>query len=92
MPKWINTFGKENIFIIKAEDLNEEMKAKAIMQSLFSFLDLPVFDMGNSLQEKYNAAPTKKMPEAIEKELKTFFESYNSELKEMIKEKGFSIC
>ena len=91
LPKWLDVFGRDNIFIIKSEDLNEEKKAHSLMQQLFEFLNLPPCDLGEMLNKKYNAAPKKSMPKAIEKEMKIFFEPYNLELQRMLGQKDFLI-
>ena len=91
LPKWLDVFGRDNVFIIKAEDLNEASKAEFIMQHLFEFLNLPPYNLGEMLNKKYNAAPKKNMSEAIEKEMKMFFEPYNADLKEMLNQKDFLI-
>ena len=72
LPRWINTFGRENIFIIQTEDLNNPKEGTQVMADLCAFLDLPPHDFQSILQQKFNKAPTSDIPEELREELAFF--------------------
>lgn len=84
LPRWLNIFGKDRLFIIRSEDMGDYEKAQVIMGQLFDFLEIPGFDMGEMLNQRYNVAPPKRMSEEIKTELEGFFEPYNQQLNELL--------
>ncbi len=84
LPHWLNIFGKDRLLIIRAEDMKEAQTASKVMNEVFEFLELPPFDMGRMLNQRFNVAPPKMMNDSIRHELEAFFEPYNQQLNDLL--------
>lgn len=84
LPVWLNLFGKDRLFIIRSEDMEDQKKTESIMKRLFRFLEVADFEMGDMLSQRFNVAPPESMPEDIQQELVEFFEPYNKQLEDLL--------
>ncbi|KAA3629911.1 MAG: hypothetical protein DWQ02_18430 [Bacteroidetes bacterium] len=84
LPKWLNIFGRDRLFVIRSEDLQQPEKAVGIMEQLFDYLQITEFDLREMLNQRFNVAPPKQMPEDIREELQAFFAPYNQQLNEFL--------
>ena len=82
LKSWEKVFGKENIMVIRTEDLNEPDLANEVMESLCFFLGLPSYDFSAILNKRFNQAPSSTMDNDVRQELQSFFRPYNTALEE----------
>jgi hypothetical protein len=77
---WLNLFPREQLLILKSEDLFKTPKSE--LNKIFKFLDLPE----HSLQEypKYNAGNYKSVDVEVYKILVDFYRPYNQELEDLL--------
>ena len=84
LKNWTKVFGKDQIRVYFAEDLNEMDSAKAIMKDIQDYLSLPFFDLEEVLKQRFNVAPKAKMKATLQQQLNAFFEMPNYELAEYL--------
>ena len=58
--------------------------AVEIMKQLFDYLQVPDFDLKEMLEQRFNVAPPKQMPDGIREELQTFFAPFNQQLNDFL--------
>ncbi len=81
IKRWIDTFSREQILILKSEDLFE--KPEITMQKVFNFLDLPEYQ-GN--YPVYNGGNYLKLDPQTDRELSEFFKPYNQSLSDYLEQ------
>ena len=80
LKAWRKVFGKDQIRVYFAEDLNEIATAKPIMTDIQNYLGLPFFDFEEVLKNRFNVAPKARMNEQIQQTLSSFFQKPNQDL------------
>ena len=80
LKAWHKVFGKDQIRVYFAENLNDSTRAKAVLQDIQNYLGLPIFDFEDVLKKRFNVAPKAKMNIEIQKKLSAFFKIPNQEL------------
>lgn len=83
LQKWLNFFSKEQILILKSEDLFEH--PQSAMHRVFQFLNLP--DRHLKEYKKYNSGVYKGIDESIYQKLSNFFAESNVKLEELLSQK-----
>ena len=78
---WMETFSKEQILIVKTEELNKN--PKKVLEKIFEFLSLPNFDDIN-IKKKYNVSKYEPMNNSTKELLKTFFKEHNKRLEDYL--------
>ena len=78
---WMETFSKEQILIVKTEELNKN--PKKVLEKIFEFLSLPNFDNIN-IKKKYNVSKYEPMNNSTKELLKTFFKEHNKRLEDYL--------
>lgn len=84
LPNWIKVFGKENIFVIRTEDMQKTKKAAKIMKELELFLGLREWSYTSVLQNRYNQAPPSEIPWDVRRDLHFFYKPYNLALEDLL--------
>ena len=84
LPLWHRIFGKENLLIVRTEDLKDPLRANDTMQQICTYLNLPNYQFGSILSKQYNKAPRQSIPEGLEEELTFFFRPYNLALEDYL--------
>jgi hypothetical protein len=77
LERWTKVFSKDQLFVIRTEDMEMPKQANQLMSDLCQFLNLPDHDFSPVLHNRYNKAPKKQIPPTIAKELSAFFKPYN---------------
>ena len=77
----METFSKEQILIVKTEELNKN--PKKVLEKIFEFLSLPNFDDIN-IKKKYNVSKYEPMNNSTKELLKTFFKEHNKRLEDYL--------
>lgn len=72
LKAWHKVFGKDQIRVYFAEDLNETVSAKVVLKDIQNYLGLPIFDFEAVVKNRFNVAPKAKMSRTIQKRLGTF--------------------
>lgn len=86
LKHWVATFGKENIFIIRTEDMKNIALANQIMNDLCTFLSIPIHDFSAELKQQYNVAPKKNtIPEAAKDVLEKYYAPSVKELENYLR-------
>jgi Sulfotransferase domain len=80
LPAWLKLFPKEQILILKSEDLYANPCEN--YNKVLKFLNLPAHQL--EIYEKYNATEYPCVSETVYQQLKTFFRSHNQRLTEML--------
>lgn len=80
LKAWQEVFGKEQIRVCFAEDLNDAVRAKLVLQDIQNYLGLPLFDFEEILKQRFNVAPKAKMNGKIKTSLRIFFQKHNQDL------------
>lgn len=80
LPAWLKLFPKEQILILKSEDLYANPCEN--YNKVLNFLNLPAHQL--EIYEKYNATEYPRVSETVYQQLKTFFRSHNQRLAEML--------
>ncbi len=83
LQKWLNLFPREQLLILKSEDLFEH--PKTTMNQVFQFLGLP--DRHLKEYKKYNSGLYNSIDESIYQKLSSFFEDSNVKLEELLAQK-----
>jgi tetratricopeptide (TPR) repeat protein len=83
LQKWLNLFSKEQILILKSEDLFED--TQTAMHRVFQFLGLP--DRHLKEYKKYNSGLYSSIDENIYQKLSSFFADSNVKLEELLAQK-----
>lgn len=78
-------FSKENILILRSEELFEI--PKDVLNQTYRFLNIPNYDIRH--YKRYNSYSYKKMDSKIRKDLNTYFKPYNENLFELLGVKSF---
>ncbi|MEL4898189.1 sulfotransferase domain-containing protein [Crocosphaera sp. Alani8] len=81
IKRWIDTFSRKQILILKSEDLFE--KPEKTMQKVFNFLDLPDYKGDYPV---YNGGNYLKLDSKINQELSEFFKPYNESLSDYLEQ------
>ena len=76
LPVWFDLFSKNQIMIIQSEKLSSD--TKNVMNDVFQFLGLPIFDIPNT--KKVNVSQYSKMNPETRELLINFFKPYNEKL------------
>ena len=76
LPAWFDLFSKNQIMIIQSEKLSSD--PKNVMNDIFQFLGLPIFDIPNT--KKANVLQYSKMNPETRELLINFFKPYNEKL------------
>ena len=76
LPVWFDLFSKNQIMIIQSEKLSSD--TKNVMNDVFQFLGLPIFDIPNT--KKVNVLQYSKMNPETRELLINFFKPYNEKL------------
>ena len=76
LPAWFDLFSKNQIMIIQSEKLSSD--TKNVMNDIFQFLGLPIFDIPNT--KKVNVLQYSKMNPETRELLINFFKPYNEKL------------
>ena len=76
LPAWFDLFSKNQIMIIQSEKLSSD--TKNVMNDVFQFLGLPIFDIPNT--KKVNVLQYSKMNPETRELLINFFKPYNEKL------------
>jgi hypothetical protein len=79
LPAWMKLFPKEQILIIKSEDLYTN--PSETVNTVLEFLDLPPQQL--ETYEKYNSTQYQPVSEAVYQQLKDYFRSHNQRLAEL---------
>ena len=80
LTEWFNTFSKEQIMIIKSEELASD--TEDVMNDVFRFLKLPEFHIPNT--KKVNVSKYTKMNAETRRLLIDFFKPYNEKLNKLL--------
>ncbi|MEB3341291.1 tetratricopeptide repeat protein [Okeania sp.] len=85
LKRWMSVFPKEQLLILKSEDLFEQ--PGEIMKQVFEFLELPDYQLSSYPQ--YNSGGTYKRPEKliIYKKMAAFFHIFNQKLENVLRVK-----
>ena len=76
LPAWFDLFSKNQIMIIQSEKLSSD--TKNVMNDVFQFLGLPIFDIPNT--KRVNVSQYSKMNPETRELLINFFKPYNEKL------------
>lgn len=79
LPAWMKLFPKEQILILKSEDLYDN--PCATFNTVLEFLNLPPHQL--ETYEKYNSTQYPRVSEKLYRELTAYFRSHNQRLAEM---------
>ncbi len=80
LPAWLKLFPKDQILILKSEDLYAN--PSGTFNTVLEFLNLPPHQLEN--YEKYNATEYPPVSEALYQQLKDYFRSHNQRLAELL--------
>ena len=80
LKKWLDVFGKAAIRLYFTEDLRIPKQAAIILTELQNFLELPLYDYGDFLENQFNRAPNAHFPQELRQRLNQFFFPYNQAL------------
>ncbi|MBE9039617.1 tetratricopeptide repeat protein [Oscillatoriales cyanobacterium LEGE 11467] len=80
LEKWLALFPKEQILILRNEDLSQQ--PAETMQQVFQFLELPDFQLPR--YKKHNSGSYSPMSEDVYQTLSDFFVPYNEKLEERL--------
>ncbi|MEL6651009.1 MAG: sulfotransferase [Bacteroidota bacterium] len=84
LPAWVDRFGWEQLKIVFTAELGDPILAPKVMTDLLDFLELPTYDYGGILGQRFNQAQPRQMEDAIYSRLKSYFVPYNQALAEYI--------
>lgn len=84
LKKWLAVFGKDQLQVFFAEELQDASKAKQIMFELENYLGVSHYDFGEQLRQKFNVAPPSGISMELRRSLEAFFEGANRELEEYL--------
>ena len=81
LRQWLNVFPREQLLILRSEDLFA--KTQETMSQVFNFLELDKFSQ-QSYQTYNSGGKYNQLPEFLVQELQDFFEPHNRKLEELI--------
>ena len=87
LKKWEKVFGKDQIFVIRMEDLAKPKKSLKVMNELTSFLNLQAFDYREVLQKRFNVAPATDFPLHMREEMLFYYRPSNLVLEDYLQRK-----
>lgn len=83
LKEWMSIFPKNNLLILKSEDVFEY--PKSTMNQVFNFLGMPDYEVTNSLKNR--ELSTKKIEPKLRRELVKYFRPHNQRLEELLGKK-----
>lgn len=78
LKAWRAVYPAHQLKIFTAEVLKEN--PQKVLDQLLQYLELPPFDYGQFIHQRFNKAPKAEIPAAIRQELTDFFKPYNEAL------------
>lgn len=80
LKPWWEAFGPDRIRVWFTEQLAQPHTAQRVLEEVLEYLGLPPFDGVAHVRRWYNRAPTARLPEELEADLRAFFQPWNEAL------------